>query len=75
MRRKVIQWSSGNIGKGLIRAIVERDDLELAGLYVFSDEKVGQDAGDIARIAHCFRQARMSSPPSVTCTPGFMVPS
>ena len=47
---RVIQWSSGNIGKGLIRAIADRSDLELVGLYVFSEDKAGQDAGEIAGI-------------------------
>ena len=51
MACRVVQWSSGNIGKGLIRAIVDRGDLELVGLYVFSEDKAGRDAGEIAGIA------------------------
>lgn len=50
MPHRVIQWSSGNVGKGVLRAVTDRDTLELAGLYVISDEKVGQDAGTIAGI-------------------------
>ena len=50
MPTRVIQWSSGNVGKSVLRAVAERADLELAGLYVFSDSKAGQDAGDIAGI-------------------------
>lgn len=48
MTYRVIQWSSGNVGKGVIRALADRDDLELAGLYVYSPEKAGLDAGAIA---------------------------
>jgi hypothetical protein len=50
MTTRVIQWSSGNIGKAVIRSIAQREDLELAGLYVYSPEKSGQDAGEIAGI-------------------------
>jgi hypothetical protein len=50
MAYKVIQWSSGNVGKHAVRAVAERRDLKLAGMYVFSDEKAGKDAGEIAGI-------------------------
>lgn len=48
MAYRVIQWSSGNVGKHAVRAIAEREGLELAGLYVYSASKVGVDAGVIA---------------------------
>jgi hypothetical protein len=51
MSTRVIQWSSGNVGKAVIRSIAQRDGLELAGLYVYSQDKSGQDAGEIAGIA------------------------
>ncbi|MEP5765558.1 MAG: hypothetical protein ABJ308_13250 [Halieaceae bacterium] len=50
MPTRVIQWSSGNVGKALIRSIAQRDEFELAGLYVYSEDKCGQDAGDIVGI-------------------------
>ena len=50
MVTKVIQWSSGNVGKHVIRAVAERPGLELAGLYVYSADKAGQDAGEVAGI-------------------------
>ncbi|MBL8629538.1 MAG: hypothetical protein JNM81_07910, partial [Rhodospirillaceae bacterium] len=49
MAYRVIQWATGSIGKTCLRAIIDHPDLELAGLYVYSDRKAGQDAGDIAR--------------------------
>lgn len=51
MVTKVIQWSSGNVGKGAMRAVAERPALELVGLYVYSADKAGQDAGEIAGVA------------------------
>jgi hypothetical protein len=50
MKTRVIQWSSGNVGKSVIRTIAQRDDLELVGLYVYSADKSGQDAGEIVGI-------------------------
>ncbi|MEH6611340.1 MAG: hypothetical protein V7696_18355 [Halioglobus sp.] len=50
MTARVIQWSSGNLGKGIIQSVAERADMELAGLFVYSPEKSGRDAGEIAGI-------------------------
>jgi hypothetical protein len=46
---KVIQWSTGAIGKTCLRQVIDHPDLELAGLYAHSGSKAGRDAGDIAR--------------------------
>jgi hypothetical protein len=43
----VVQWATGNIGTRSLRAVIEHPALELAGLYVYSEEKVGRDAGDL----------------------------
>jgi len=37
------------MGKTCLRAVIDHPDLELAGLYVYSDAKAGRDAGEIAR--------------------------
>ncbi len=42
---RVIQWTSGNVGRRALRAIVEHPELELVGLYAHGPEKVGRDAG------------------------------
>ena len=47
---KVIQWSSGNVGKASIRGIRNRSDLDLVGLIVSDKNKNGLDAGTIAGI-------------------------
>ncbi len=49
MTIKVIQWATGAIGKTCLRQVIDHPDLELVGLYVYSDKKAGKDAGEIAR--------------------------
>lgn len=48
MGYRVIQWSTGNVGKLALKVIIEHPDLELVGLLVHSDAKDGQDAGTLA---------------------------
>jgi hypothetical protein len=50
MAYKIIQWSSGNVGKNAIATVAQRKGLKLVGLYVYQTEKVGEDAGSIAGI-------------------------
>jgi hypothetical protein len=45
MTYKVIQWATGTVGIHAVPAIVAHPQLELAGLWVHSDNKAGQDAG------------------------------
>jgi hypothetical protein len=45
----VVQWATGAVGKTCLRAVLDHPGLELAGLYVYSGRKAGQDAGTIAR--------------------------
>jgi 4-hydroxy-tetrahydrodipicolinate reductase len=47
---RVIQWSTGNVGKHALRLVARHPDLELVGLWVHSADKAGKDAGDIAGI-------------------------
>jgi len=49
MSYRVIQWATGAMGKTCLRAVIDHPDLELAGLYVYSESKQGCDAGVIAR--------------------------
>jgi hypothetical protein len=48
MRYKIIQWATGSMGKTCLRAIIDHPHMELVGVYVYSDKKVGLDAGNIA---------------------------
>jgi 2,4-diaminopentanoate dehydrogenase len=45
---KVIQWSSGNVGRHAVAAVAKRPDLNLVGMYVYAAAKVGRDAGEVA---------------------------
>jgi 4-hydroxy-tetrahydrodipicolinate reductase len=46
MPYRVIQWSTGNVGAYSLRQIVDHPALELVGLWVHSEAKVGKDAGE-----------------------------
>lgn len=46
-RIRVVQWSTGNVGRQALAAILDHPDLELIGLFAFDREKVGQDAGEL----------------------------
>lgn len=47
-RYKVILWATGTVGRFAIRTILNRPNLELAGVWVHSESKDGQDAGTLA---------------------------
>jgi hypothetical protein len=48
---RVIQWATGGMGKSCLRAVIDHPAMELVGVYVYGRDKVGKDAGDIARRA------------------------
>ncbi len=48
MSLRVIQWATGAQGSESIRAILDRPDLELVGVKIYSPDKEGIDAGDLA---------------------------
>jgi hypothetical protein len=45
---RVVQWSTGNVGRHAIAGIDARPDLELVGVWVSSADKIGRDAGELA---------------------------
>lgn len=45
---KVIQWATGNVGTRGLRTVIEHPELDLVGLWVSSEGKVGRDAGELA---------------------------
>ena len=47
MTIRVIQWATGSVGAAQLREVIDRPDLELVGLYVYSPSKVGVDAGEL----------------------------
>ena len=46
---RVIQWATGSVGRTTLRRIIDSPDLELVGVYVTNPNKVGLDAGAIAK--------------------------
>lgn len=51
MRRRVVVWGTGNVGRPAVRAVVAHDELDLVGVIVADPAKVGRDAGEVAGIA------------------------
>ena len=45
---RVVQWSTGNIGKRALGALLERDAFDVVGVHAFGADKVGCDAGALA---------------------------
>jgi hypothetical protein len=45
--RRVVQFSTGNVGQHSLKAIIGRPDLELVGVHAASPNKVGRDAAEL----------------------------
>jgi len=45
---RVIQWATGGVGTETLRILLDRDDVELVGVFAHSPAKVGRDAGELA---------------------------
>ena len=48
MSLRVVQWSTGNVGRHAIAGIDARPELVLDGVWVSSAQKAGRDAGELA---------------------------
>lgn len=47
MTVRVVQWATGSVGAAQLRAVVDDPDLELVGVFVYSPDKAGVDAGSL----------------------------
>ncbi|HEX2213271.1 MAG TPA: dihydrodipicolinate reductase [Mycobacterium sp.] len=47
---RVVQWTTGNVGKSSVAAIAKNPNLELIGGYAWSQDKVGRDLGELVGI-------------------------
>jgi hypothetical protein len=45
---RVVQWTTGNVGRRSVLAVIANPALELIGCYAWGPEKVGRDAGELA---------------------------
>jgi hypothetical protein len=50
MAIRVVQWTTGNVGRRSVRAVVAHPDLELVGCYAWSPDKAGVDVGELCGI-------------------------
>jgi hypothetical protein len=48
---RVVQFSTGHVGRHSLRAIIERPELELVGVHAASPAKVGLDAAELCGLA------------------------
>ncbi|MGV0606392.1 NAD(P)H-dependent amine dehydrogenase family protein [Mycolicibacterium sp. XJ1904] len=45
--RRVVQFSTGNVGQHSLRALIGRPDMQLVGVHAANPEKVGRDAAEL----------------------------
>ena len=50
MTYKVIQWTTGHVGREAVKGIVRHPQLQLVGCYAWSKGKVGKDVGELCGI-------------------------
>jgi hypothetical protein len=51
MPLRVVQFSSGNVGRHALRSIIQRSELELVGVHASSPDKIGRDAAELCGLA------------------------
>jgi 4-hydroxy-tetrahydrodipicolinate reductase len=44
---RIVQWTTGNVGRQSVHAIVNHPEMELVGCYAWSPDKVGRDVGEL----------------------------
>ena len=47
MKRRVIQWATGGVGRAAIEGVLNHPELELVGCWVHSPAKSGRDVGEL----------------------------
>ena len=66
MTIRVVQWTTGNVGKQSVEAVLKRPDLDLVGCYAWSEDKSGKDIGELWGLAPIGLRPRMTSTRSST---------
>lgn len=46
-RPRVVQWTTGNVGRESLRAVLAHPELQLVGCFAWSPEKAGRDVGEL----------------------------
>ena len=47
---RVVQWTTGNVGKSSVEALAKNPNHELVGCYAWSKDKAGRDVGELVGI-------------------------
>lgn len=47
MKLRIVQWTTGLVGRSAVQAVLDHPDLELVGCYAWSADKVGTDVGEL----------------------------
>lgn len=47
---RVVQWTTGNVGRQAVAAVMSRPDLELVGVFAHEPAKVGRDAAELCAL-------------------------
>ena len=47
---RIVQWTTGNVGRRSVLAVLANPELELVGCYAWSPDKVGRDVGELCGI-------------------------
>ena len=50
MTIRIVQWTTGNVGKESVKAILANPSFELVGCYAWSASKVGVDVGELVGV-------------------------
>ena len=51
MGYRIVQWTTGNVARQAVPAVLDHPDLELVGCFAHSPEKVGRDVADLVGLA------------------------
>ena len=49
--RRIVQFSTGNVGRHSLQAIIGRPDLELVGVHAANPDKIGRDAAELCGLS------------------------
>lgn len=49
--RRVVQFSTGNVGEHSLRLLIERPDFELVGVHAHGEDKIGRDAAELCGLS------------------------
>ena len=73
MTYRVVEWSTGTVGKHAVAGILARPDLDLVGVWVSSDAKDGKDVGELCGTAPLGLTATMDKNALIALQPDCIV--